>query len=99
MTGPEHYREAERILVAHPIVEDGEGAEMTAVYTMALTHATLALAAATALSRYSPETGFVPADGRAWYAAASEGPGEKQRQREAEAAEFAAQYGEQVTAS
>jgi hypothetical protein len=52
-------------------------------------HATLALAAATALGRHLPEAGFTEADRMAWYRAASEGPGAKQRAREAEAAELA----------
>ena len=46
MNGPEHWREAEKILALHPSVLDGEGAEMTAVFTMAQVHATLAVAAA-----------------------------------------------------
>lgn len=96
-TGPEHYRMAEERMedaskVARP--DSGHTDEnATRLVGLALqraqVHATLALAAATALSRYTPEDTFPDADRRAWYIAASERPGEKQRQREAEAAELA----------
>jgi hypothetical protein len=58
-----------------------------AVRERAAVHATLALVAATALARHNFETGPPQADKDAWYRAASEGPGYKQRIREAEAAE------------
>ena len=85
MTGPDHYREAEKILEQTSLEDHYRNYHLQA----AQVHATLALAAATALSHYSPETGLTDADRRAWYVAASEGPGEKQRQREAKAAELA----------
>ena len=96
-TGVEHYGEAEHLLeVAHHIARPDSGhsdEDATRLVGLALqraqVHATLAAAAATALSHYSPEPGLTDADRRAWYAAASEGPGEKQRQRAAEAAEMA----------
>jgi hypothetical protein len=47
MTGPEHYREAERLLEAS---KDRGSADETARIAEAQVHATLALAAATALS-------------------------------------------------
>ncbi len=46
MTGPEHYTEAERLLGEAPTRHD----DLTAIQDRALVHATLALAAATALS-------------------------------------------------
>jgi hypothetical protein len=99
MTGPEHYREAERLLgETFQNVPNGDPAEPV-ILAEAQVHATLALAAATALGRYIPETGFTEADRRAWYIAASEGPGEKRRQREAEAAEFAEARGPDVGAA
>ena len=91
MTGPEHYREAEAALGTLYALEAGSPAE-AARLAEAQVHATLALAAATALSRYTPEDKFPEADKRAWYVAASEGPADKQRQieaRKAGAAEFA----------
>jgi hypothetical protein len=58
MTGPEHYRLAERLAerLADEALQVGgpEGAEMTAA---AQVHATLALAAATALGAESHSTG------------------------------------------
>ena len=96
MTGPEHYREAEgwlSVLDEQRDPEDWEAAinsgQIARAISAAQAHATLALAAATALGRYNPEAGFVEADRMAWYVAASEGPGEKRRQREAETAEAA----------
>ncbi|MFB6787634.1 hypothetical protein ACFCWT_13255 [Streptomyces olivaceus] len=74
MTGPEHYREAERLLQGL-MTERGsvyveEGNEQ--VIGVAQAHATLALAAATALS--APDRGAtnvaVRSDRRAWNAAA-----------------------------
>ena len=90
MTGPECYQEALRLIdSAHEFNIEGDFAANARCFAEAQVLATLALAAATALGRYVPETGFVEADRRAWYVAASEGPGEKQRQREAKAAELA----------
>jgi hypothetical protein len=89
-TGVDHYLEAEQNLDRAASASD-RGRPDDAAFWMqsALVHSTLAQAAATALSHYNPSTGFVEADQRAWYHAASEGPGEKQRVREARAAEQA----------
>lgn len=61
MTGPEHYREAERLLVhtEQSIVDQfGEGAEAARQQlAMAQAHATLALAAATAFPAVVAYTG------------------------------------------
>ena len=56
MTGPEHYREAERLLdeAADTSTNEAEAA----IATRAQAHATLALAAATAVKS--------PTDGHAW---------------------------------
>jgi len=48
MTGPEHYREAERLLNATKYAQGGPAAEAL-LTAKAQAHATLALAAATAL--------------------------------------------------
>lgn len=67
MTGPEHFREAERLV---QLVDDGKagsGWHETIAQAQAQVHATLALAAATAL----PHAGEMPvADHDAWFAAA-----------------------------
>lgn len=76
MTGPEHYREAERLLelACHSKETTYEGANPEADRDIAAAqaHATLALAAATALS--APDRGAtnvaVRTDRRAWDAAA-----------------------------
>jgi hypothetical protein len=67
MTGPDHYRKAEELTAkAHDYLEQGEGQDSAAVWAaVAQIHATLALAAATAL-------GTTAADGRGWPAS---GPG------------------------
>ena len=61
MTGPDHYRKAEELTAkAHEYLGQGDGQHSAAVWAdVALIHATLALAAATAL-------GTRAADGRAW---------------------------------
>jgi hypothetical protein len=61
MTGPDHYRKAEELAAkADDYLGQGEGQESAAVRAaVAQIHATLALAAATAL-------GTRAADGRAW---------------------------------
>lgn len=57
MTGPDHYRKAEELAhKAHEYLGQGGGQESTAVCQI---HATLALAAATAL-------GTTAAEGHAW---------------------------------
>ena len=62
MTGPDHYRKAEELAAkAHDYLGQGEGQDSAAVWAaVAQVHATLALAAATAL-----ET--IAANGRAWH--------------------------------
>ena len=62
MTGPDHYRKAEELTAkAHDYLGQGEGQDSAAVWAaVAQIHATLALAAATAL-------GATAADGRAWH--------------------------------
>ncbi|RSS51392.1 hypothetical protein [Streptomyces sp. WAC01280] len=75
MTGPEHYREAERLLrVAHRFTY-GDGADATvgaALATEAQAHATLALAAATAMGSAvdGTEPGMAPDEYDAWFTAA-----------------------------
>ena len=66
MTGPEHYRKAEELTAkAHDYLGQGEGQDSAAVWAaVAQVHATLALAAATALG-----TATV-AEPQAWHAAA-----------------------------
>ena len=61
MTGPDHYRKAEELTTkAHDYLGQGEGQDSAAVWAaVAQIHATLALAAGTAL-------GTMAADGRAW---------------------------------
>lgn len=93
MTGPEHYREAERLMAQFDDeIEIDSGAVATAIahihaiMTSAQVHATLALAAATALRTTE---GLLGGDWQAWYRAASEQPARDRRQREAEAEEFA----------
>jgi len=80
MTGPENYRAAESILAN---LKGSDGAIRTAVQ-IAQVHATLAQAAATALGRYSFETGLPIPDRDAWYRVASEGPADKARRKAAE---------------
>jgi hypothetical protein len=53
MTGPEHYREAEKLLSWTESKERGS-AEDVSLLTEALARAVLALAAATALGPYEP---------------------------------------------
>jgi len=61
MTGPEHYTEAERLLALADRHSSGAtyGQEWTLTLTAAQVHATLALAAATAVGTAGP-------DGQAW---------------------------------
>ena len=68
MTGPEHYREAERrLLMAWE--EDRVSEDVAHLVAEAQVHATLALAAATAMGApvdQEPDTGMPPADVKAW---------------------------------
>ena len=61
MTGPEHYREAERIMREMSIIEDGRTQEVALPEAMAAAqvHAILALAGATGVEARG-------ADGQAW---------------------------------
>ncbi len=70
MTGPEHYAEAERLLGLAGRHSSGAtyGPEWTLTLTAAQVHATLALAAATAVGTAGP-------DGREWADAAATRPG------------------------
>lgn len=79
MTGPEHYQEAER-LVSPRTVQSLSGREMHNVQPtletilQAQVHATLALAAATAMNGHD-ETGMPKSDFRAWDVACGKTPG------------------------
>ena len=88
MTGPEHYREAERLLEEQGGCRAEEHPCPFCVHgtTKAQVHATLALAAATALGHLT-ESGPLSADRQAWIATASEHPAQQHRIREAEAEE------------
>ena len=74
MTGPEHYREAEQMLT------DGPGCQCEhsccvhhqTLIAEAQVHATLALAAATALGREGSGGGQPSKDSTAWFDAAAE---------------------------
>ncbi|MFE1849925.1 hypothetical protein [Streptomyces sp. NPDC059489] len=72
MTGPEHYTRAEQLLRE---VRDGhqEGSDVAAILTAAQVHATLALAAATAMGAPvdgEADSGLPPQDAKAWNKAA-----------------------------
>jgi hypothetical protein len=79
MTGPEHWREAERLLdeFGQEVEAPGDAAAlivavMHGAMVRAQVHATLALAAATALGREGSD-GTMPSRDRAqWFAAAAE---------------------------
>lgn len=71
MTGPEHYREAERLLEeACDPADHGVGA-LHAHIGLAQVHATLALAAATAVADCGARDGMDAADFEAWRQVAS----------------------------
>ena len=72
MTGPEHYREAER-LISTTVEKDGLiGTPHPHVLALAQVHATLALAAATALGREGEGRTQPSMDRDAWFNAAAE---------------------------
>ena len=73
MTGPENYREAENCLdIARRVTDRGRGEDATFWQREAQVHATLALAAATALGHEGAD-GTMPSRDRAqWFAAAAE---------------------------
>lgn len=93
MNGPQHFREAERLLSnasfegthGYPVRRDGSlfgPNEHEALIARAQIHATLALAAAVALAApvdQEPDSGMPPADATAWHDAA----GVKTRKRAA----------------
>jgi len=69
-TGPDHYREAERLLT---VGVNQRGSELDAICTAAAqVHATLALAAATALGREGEGRTQPSQDRAAWFDAAAE---------------------------
>ena len=90
---PEHYKKSELLLwEANRRIEReyaNAGFRRSELIQESGVHATLALAAATALGRIGPEYTMLSADRSAWIYAASEQPGEKRRQREADAEEAA----------
>ncbi|MGY5033254.1 hypothetical protein ACWC9U_20645 [Streptomyces sp. 900116325] len=70
MTGPEHYREAERLAARAHHFTYGDGADPAvgaALAAEAQVHATLAVAAATAMGG-AASGGMPPVDFRAWVA-------------------------------
>lgn len=85
MTGPEHWKEAELIVLGercdYGCPHAGCAHEM-AYLARAQVHATLAAAAATALGREG-DGALMPDDRAAWIRVASEVPGESRRRREA----------------
>lgn len=90
MTGPEHFREAEMHLKwSTEVLGDEDIAEPAGWHQrQAQVHATLALAAATALGRWT-ESGMPQPDRMDWWRVASGDPAERQRTKEAKAAEAA----------
>lgn len=62
MTGPEHYAEAERLAGIDPIGGNLTAAQASALLIAAQVHATLALAAATALGSCFAATGPMESD-------------------------------------
>lgn len=78
-TGPEHYREAERIV---SLIDQGRiGQDMANSLAKAQVHATLALAAATALN--DADGGAPVADWDAWKAVAGEDAAQRERAKQA----------------
>ncbi|MGW5465190.1 hypothetical protein [Streptomyces sp. NPDC003996] len=62
-TGPDHYQEAERLLrlaSAHEVQAGSDSPDLAHLYAEAQVHATLALAAATALNGHSHDEGGMP---------------------------------------
>ena len=73
MTGPEHYREAERLInSAHEFNIEGDYAANTRCLAEAQIRATLALAAATALGTEGPGRTQPDKDKAAWFTVAAE---------------------------
>ncbi|RLU79266.1 hypothetical protein CTZ27_37110 [Streptomyces griseocarneus] len=69
MTGPEHYREAERLV--RLASRHTESSDALVLVTAAQVHATLALASATALTDAGGEGGMPIVDYNAWADASS----------------------------
>ena len=91
MTGPECYQEALRhVEVAYGARDHGEAAAAAQELAFAQVFATLALAAATALGTWN-ESGMPQPDRMDWWRAASGEPAERERVKEANRAEFAAE--------
>lgn len=89
MNGPDHYSEAERLvemgeLDGYP----GEAERYLRDIARAQVHATLALAAATALANYCGDR-MTEGDSRRWFEAASAHPEHLRLRREADRAEAA----------
>lgn len=71
MNGPEHYRESERLIASRDQLGDTAGVlSLQALLLLADVHATLALAAATALNQ--GDTGLQDRDYIAWREVASD---------------------------
>jgi hypothetical protein len=70
MTGPEHYREAERLLAETERTPEDSVRSVATVAAQAQVHATLALAAATAMAGEHAHPYSAWPDGVAWYHAA-----------------------------
>jgi hypothetical protein len=72
MTGPDHYRKAEELTAkAHNYLGQGEGQDSAAVWAaVAQIHATLALAAATALGTAGDDRAWVQVAGTKFSAGA-----------------------------
>ncbi|MEU9323261.1 hypothetical protein AB0D91_05515 [Streptomyces canus] len=83
MTGPEHYREAERLLKV--ATKSPSGQQRVDCIAAAQVHATLAHAAAAAMSAPVEDdlAGFTVEDRDAWYAVAGTRPGTKPAVEEA----------------
>jgi hypothetical protein len=88
MTGPEHYREAERMLASARNYDGQPSTHHVQFGQLAQVHAALALAAATAMSTWT-ETGMPQPDRMDWWRAASGEPAERERVKNANRAEFA----------
>ena len=89
MTGPEHYRKAEELAVKADSISVNSTEYALVLATLAVTHASLAGAAATSLGHYNGQEMPMPQDDRAaWLACASEKPGADARRRENDRAEM-----------
>lgn len=87
-TGAEHYRAAENLAFS-VTGRDLNTQSVIAAATLAQVHATLALAAATALGSWTADGTLPQPDRMDWWRTASGEPAERKRIRDAEAAEAA----------